>query len=471
MAVINYTGRDFTARFEALLAEFRRLCPELTDMNHSNPGIAMIRLLGSESDFLSFYIDHIFSENFIDHAQFRQNLIRIGKASDILPKLCSAATTKVTISRLEGTEGSIFIPKSTRFSRIDGTGYLTDTDVVIAADVESVSVGVTQGEPVELEVASSEFRVGDFSKRLRYNIGADVGAHTCSVVNAEDGDEWTEVESFYRTQAEDTHYLLELHADPVDGVTDTVYLTLNRKYGDIDLPEAFRINFIRTSKEAGNTGAGTITVCPSELEYLVSVTNLASATGGGGTESADQLRIRIPAATAIQRRAVTRTDYVALISGISGVRYCEAYDRNDDGQWPHMRVSLYVTPEGGGKMSGALRERIWMKCAEKGHLGAWKKRYILKDMEQIAVNIDARVGVSEGYEADMVFTRIRLALQERYNLVSARSVKLIKFSEIHSIISGVAGVSWVEFDSPVSDQRAGAGAILVLGSVTLTRGA
>ena len=68
-----------------------------------------------------------------------------------------------------------------------------------------------------------------------------------------------------------------------------------------------------------------------------------------------------------------------------------------------------------------------MKCAEKGHLGAWKKRYILKDMEQIAVNIDARVGVSEGYEADMVFTRIRLALQERYNLVSARSVKLIKF--------------------------------------------
>ena len=470
MGLINYTGRDFTARFEALLAEFRRLCPELTDMNHSNAGIALIRLLGSESDFLSFYIDHIFSENFVDHAQFRQNLIRIGRASDILPKLCSASKTSVTISRLEGVEGAIFIPKWTSFSRIDGYGYLTDMDVVIAEYSESVSVGVTQGEPVEVEVATNRFKVEDFGKRLRFNLGDNVAAYTCTVKNADNGEIWTEVESFYRSLDGDTHYLLELHADPVDGVIDTVYLTLNRKYGAIDLPEKFNVTFMRTAGGQGNTGAGTITVCPSELEYLVSVTNPTSATGGGGVESAEQLRIRIPAATAIQRRAVTRTDYVALLSGISGVRYCEAYDRNDDGQWPHMYVTLYVAPEGGGRMSDDLRERIWLKCAEKGHLGAWKKRYILKDTDQIAVDIDARLGISEGYDRDAVFTRVRLALQERYNLLTATSVKVIRFGELHSLISSVAGVSWVEFDSPVEDIRAGNGAILVLGSVWLRQG-
>lgn len=135
-----------------------------------------------------------------------------------------------------------------------------------------------------------------------------------------------------------------------------------------------------------------------------------------------------------------------------------------------MYVTLYVAPEGGGRMSDDLRERIWLKCAEKGHLGAWKKRYILQDMDQTAFDIEARVGLDDGYDADTVFTRIRLALQERYNLLSATSVKVIRFGELHSLISSVVGVSWVEFDSPVEDIRAGNGSILVLGSITLRQG-
>ncbi len=470
MSVVNYTGRDFTARFEALLSEFRRLCPELTDMNHSNAGIALIRLLGSESDFISFYIDHIFSENFVDHAQFRQNLIRIGKNVDVLPKLCSASRTFVKISRLEGVKGDLFIPQYTRFARTDGLGYLTDKQVTIPSGVESVLAGVTQGELVELEIGSELFKARDHGRRLRYNLGPDVAAYTCVVKGKDNGETWIETESFYRTLDEDSHYLLELQADPVDEVTDTVYLTLNKRHGATDLPERFQISFIRASKWEGNTGADTITICPSNLAQLVSVTNMTSATGGGGVESAAQLRLRIPAATRIQRRAVTNSDYVALIRGISGVRGCESYDRTDDSQWPHMRVVIYVTPEGGGKMSEALKERIWLTCGAKGHLGSWPKRYILKDMTEIAVNISARVGLVEYYEPDAVFTQIRQALHSRYNLYGSEPVKIMRFSDLHSIVSGVAGVSWVEFDTPTGNEVAGAGSILALGSISLQRG-
>lgn len=440
-------------------------------MNHSNAGVALIRLLGSESDFISFYIDHIFSENFVDHAQFRQNLIRIAKASDILPKLCSTSKTILTISRVDGIEGDIFIPKRTRFARTDGLGYLTDTDVIMSADMDTVSTGVSQGELVEIEIASSLFRVEDYGKRLRYNLGPDMAAGTCSVRSKDYGEIWTEVDSFYRSFEGANHYCLELHADPVDGVADTVYLTLNRKFGDRDLPEALQISFVRTSKEEGNTGIDTITVCPPELEPYVWVTNPRSATGGGGLETAEQLRMRIPAATGIQRRAVTKTDYVALVSGIPGVRYCECYDRTDDSGWPHMHVVVYVTPEGGGRMSEALKEMIWLKCAEKGHLGSWRRRYILKDMEQIPVNLEVTVGLVERHDPDSVFTNIRLKLTETYNLQGVTSIKLIRFSDIHSIISHVPGVSWVEFNSPMVDHVAGEGSILVLGSVTLRLGA
>lgn len=470
MGLINYTGRDFSARFEALLSEFRRLCPDLTDMNHSNAGVALIRLLGSESDFLSFYIDHAFSENFVDHAQFRQNLIRIGKNLDILPKLCSASRTLVTITRLEGIEGDIVIPKFTRFSRIDGVGYLTDDEVVLPAGTDSVTVGITQGELVENTVNIDEFRVEDHSQRLKYNIGTDVAAYTCYVTSEPTGEVWTEVESFYRTFDEDRHYCLELHADPIDGVSDTVFLTLNRKSGSTNLPQTLKTRFIKTAKERGNTGAQTITVCPHELEYNVSVTNETSSTGGGGPETAEQLRYRIPAVARTQRRAVTLKDYEALILSISGVRYVEAYDRSEDSQWPHRHVVLYVTPEGGGLMSQALRERILMECADKGHLGSWPKRYILKDMKQISVNINATVGIAEPRMTDSVFTQIRFALNEKYNLYATKSIKIIRFSDLHSLISGVQGVSWVEFNAPTGNQVARSGEILVMGSVTLTRG-
>lgn len=470
MTTVNYTGRDYTSRYEALLAQYRTLVPELTDLNHSNAGIVLIRLLASESDFLSYYIDWVFNSGYIETAPFKQSLINIGKALDTLPKLASASRVPIIATRIPGVEGEISIPKYTRFERLDGVAYLTDTDTIIPADEDFAIIFVTQGDLVNLTLSIDEFASFDHSKKLRYNLGANVAAYTSVVTDTLLNAEWTEVDSFYRTTANDTHYLLELYAQPYNGATDTVFLTLCKREEDLDLPTEFDVKFIRTLGANGNTGTGTIIVCPSELDSTITVTNSVAATGGGSVETVDDLRWRIPAVARTQRRAVTNLDYKALITGISGVKYCEATDRNASSTWPHLHQVLYVVAEGGGVMSVPLRQTIMNECCAWGHLGNWPGRYILLDAEQIPVSVSARIGVESGYEANAVFTAIRTALQEHYNISNTDFFKQWNFSELHHVISSVQGVSWVEFNSPVATVNADIGEILILGTVTLTQG-
>ena len=468
---VNYTGRDFTSRYAALLAQYRTLVPELTDMNHSNPGIALIRLLASESDFLSFYTDHVFNSGYVDHAQFKQMLINIGKSIDMLPKLTSASTGTITATREAGVTGDIVIPKYSACTRADSVSYLTDEAVTLESAETSIDIPVTQGSLVELSLDIDEFASTDNSRRLRYNLGVNVAAGSPTVITTSNSLQWTEVDSFYRTTADDLHYTLELYADSYNGLTDTTFLTLCKKEDDTELPANLTVSFIRCNGADGNTGAGTITNPPTALSTYITVTNDETTTGGGPSETKEEIRARIPLVARTQRRAVTAEDYQALIWSIAGVKYCETVDRNTDQMLPFEYVLLYITPAGGGSMSSQLQQSIMSECQEKGHLGSWAGRYIILDSTQKSVDITARVGILSGYAAQTVFLAVRTALQDKYSLANSSALKIWTFSDIHQTISNVEGVSWVEFSTPITNVTAATGKVLVLGTITLTQGA
>jgi uncharacterized phage protein gp47/JayE len=467
---VNYTGRDFTARYASLLAQFRTLVPELTDMNHSNPGIALIRLLASESDFLSYYADHVFNSGYVDHAQFKQMLVNLGKSIDMLPKLASASTGVITITRGDGVTGDIVIPKYSAFTRTDGISYLTDAAATLESAETSIDIPVTQGALVQLSINIGDFEATDNSRRLRYNLGVNVAAGSATVITTSNSLQWTEVDSYYRTTADDLHYTLELYADSYNGLTDTTFLTLCKKEDDAELPANLTVSFVRCNGANGNTGADTILKPPTALADDITVTNSETTTGGGPSETKEEIRARIPLVARTQRRAVTAEDYQALIWSISGVKYCETVDRNTDPVLPFEYVLLYVTPAGGGTISSQLRQLILAECQNKGHLGSWTGRYIILDSTQNAVDITARVGITNGYSAQPIFLAIRTALQEKYDLAYSASLKIWTFSEIHQTISNIEGVSWVEFSTPIANVTAATGEILTLGTVTLTQG-
>ncbi|MEW6352111.1 MAG: baseplate J/gp47 family protein [Thermodesulfobacteriota bacterium] len=460
----TFAGRDYTAEFERLLTLLRAEVPEYTDLNHSDFGVALLRLVARETDQLNAYIDQVFAEGFVERARFRESLIELGKLVGYQPALASAAQTRLELTRTEeSADDPIPVPRYSAFTRPDGLEYGTVEAVTVQPGESSVVVPAIQGTVRERELDAADFQVRDWSKRPAVNLGAGVAAGTVEVWHGYGPEIWTEVEAFWRSWPEDLHFRLD-----VDGDTDEVWLTLgDGTQGQGPPDETLHVRFVTTAGPAGNCGSGVITTVPDALDDLVTCTNIDSATGGAATLGRDALRRLIPAMVRTQRRAVTNEDYEALVGAIPGVLHVQCIDRNEGKEWPHEYVVLFVLPAGGGPMSVLLKERIWDQCGRWGHLGGWKHRYILKDAVEIPVPVAVRIGTAQGYSAEAVSTAVRAAIEACMSVAQMGIGRALRLGDLHATVSAVAGVSWVEFDTPRWDVTVNNCEIIVPGGVSV----
>lgn len=479
MAQITHTfsGRDFTAEFERLLALLRDELPEYTDWNHSDAGIVLLRLLARETDQLNYYIDRVFAEGFLSTAQFRQSLVDLGLLVGYLPTLAAAASTRLRlVRRPDAGNGAITIPKYSEFTRIDGLPYLTVEAVTIAEGESQVEVDASQGNLVTLSINPGEFGVMDWTRRPKRNLGRSIAAGSCEVWHGNPALAWSEVDGFWRSWPEDRHFLLELNGDD-----DSVWLVMGDGTQGMLPPahEPLQVRFVRTAEALGNCGHSRISGVPDGLADLITCTNIEPATGGAPAEGTESLRRMIPRVTRTQRRGVTTEDYEALIEHMPGVLHVQAIDRNDvagplaaamfgsaEYGWPHLYVVLVVVPEGGGPMSSLLKEQIWAQCGNWGHLGNWRSRYVLTDAIAVPVNVAMRVGVLPGNQPDVVTSAVISSVQNVMAIENQTIGGTLRFAVLHQAASAVAGVSWVEFDAPISDTVAPAGHVITAGMIT-----
>lgn len=466
MADVAYTfsGRDFTAEYNRLLALLKIELPEYTDWNHSDAGIVILRLLARETDQLNDYIDRVFAEGFIATAQFKQSLVDLGRLVGYLPTLWSPASTRIRFTRIEGVTGAVSIPQYTPVLRSDGLSYLTVEAVALQSGDDTVEVGAIQGEVNTLNITENDFDVTDWSGRPRYNLGTGIMSGYVSISHGSPATEWAEVDSFWRSWPEDFHFLLELNGD-----TDEAWLVVGDGTQGYGLPDgAVEIEYVTTSGASGNAGAYTVTTVPESLAELVTATNIEVATGGASPETIASLRQQIPAVTRTQRRGLTKADYEALVGHIPGVLHVSALDRNDSTEWPHEHVVIYVVPEGGGPMSTLLQSQILSECGTWGHLGAWHNRYILKDAVELPTNITCQIGVVQGYTSEGVKSAVVDALTSFLSADQRTIGGSITLTELHAVVSAVSGVAWEEFLSPVTTILSGMGQIITPGTIYIS---
>ena len=469
----DFTKRDFTSNYERLLDLLTHEVPELSDRNHSDAGIALIRLLARQTDMLSFYIDEVFMEGFVRTAKFRQSLIDLGTLVDCRPKLSSPAMTTLRITRTNTHEDAlskeIVIPAYHQFYRSDGLQYITLDKCTIPPHQMSIDVDVIQAERHQLSVTDHDFEHFAFYRRMTYNLGQGVVSGMMTLYDVDSEWYWTEVDSFFRSQATDTHFMLELYADLYDGVPDTVFLVLgDGVFGSDKPPRSSEIVYFTTSGADGNCGAGVIDSAYQSAPLGISVTNIIPATGGAGPESTERFRARLPLVVQTQRRGFTESDYEALINSIPGVLCCNAVSRSSDVSWPYMYIFLYVIPEGGGKLHSALKRYIVRQCKRWGHFGDWDDRYVVLDAIQRVIDIKINVGKKFGFQTPVVESGIRTSLQQFFAPESVRLGRVLSFEDLYKSVSSVAGVDWVQFLSPTTSLSAEPGETFVLGSLDIT---
>lgn len=460
----TFTGRDFTSEYNRLIALLQSELPEYTDLNHSDAGIVLLRLLARETDQLNNYIDRVFSEGFLQTALFKQSLIELGRLVGYLPELANAATTTMLITRSFGIVGDIDIPQHTEFLRSNGLKYINTEAAVLTGD--TITVDVSQGEIVELTLRSTDFNQVDWSGCPKYNLGAGVAANTVSMTHGTTPVyTWSEVDSFWRSISSDLHFLLELDEN------DNVWLVTGDGTKGASLPTLtdIAVTYIRTDGKSGNCGAGVISSIPDALAgNVASVTNTIIANGGSDAESVESIRRNIPRVTRTQRRGVTLEDYEALIEHLPGVLWCQALDRNALTAFPWEYVVLYIVPDGGGSMSTNFKNTILAELQDWGHMLNWSGRYLLTDAEEYPVDVTVRIGVASGYNSNTVSAAVLTALNNLFAIDVRGIAETLTFTDLHYAVQNVTGVSYCEFTTPTSDVSPGDGAIITAGTFSIT---
>lgn len=460
----NYTGRDYTSEYNRLLALLQSELPEYTDLNHSDAGIVLLRLLARETDQLNNYIDRVFAEGFLNTALFKQSLIDLGMLVGYLPTLANAATTTMLLTRKLGAEDDIVVSQYTEFSRSNGVKYINLEAATMTGD--TLSVDVIQGSHEELTLRSTDFSTTDWSGHPRYNLGSGVAANSVSVVSGTSPSyTWTEVDSFWRSTSTDRHFLLELDEN------DDVWLVIGDgvKGSSLPLLTDIFVTYLQTDGKLGNCGAGVISSIPESLiGFVETSTNNIIANGGADAESTESIRRNIPRVTRTQRRGVTLEDYEALVENIPGVLWCQALDRNTITAYPWEFVALYIVPSGGGEMSDAFKATIQSELADWGHLLNWSGRYLLLDAVEQDVDVAVRVGLRTGYTSNTVIQNITAALDTLFDIEARGIGETLTFSDLHNAVINATGVSWCEFTTPTDNTTPDTGYIITPGTYTIT---
>jgi uncharacterized phage protein gp47/JayE len=467
----DYSGRDYTATLEWLYSLLRKDLPEYTDFNHSDAGISLIRLVAQALDQVNFYADEVFAEGFKNTARFKQSLIDLAKLVDVLPKLACAASTVLTVSRGPNSyynDRILSIPKGTAFYRSDSLPYVCLQDYQIPIGIQQIEVESFQGTYVLRKLLREDFDYIDLGGKLKCNLGKNVAARTISLVHGEDNQVWTEVDSFYRSFSNSYHYRLEVYADEYQGVTDTVFLVLGDGNKGSSFPgEEMTISYVQTDGPEGNTGVNTISIPEVEMMDMIEVTNPQVASGGAFTEGIEDFRSRIADTVSIQRRGVTKTDYGHLVKTIAGVGDCQAVDRSQERLLPWEYVCVYVTTTDGENLSPELLRAVHRLLKERGSLGDWDRRYILKDAVPIAIDIECRIGIYSGYSPDTVVNNLNVALQDTFAVKYGSIGSFFDFGSLNVAAGRVPGVRWVEFDTPRADIKMGEGEYPAFGNINI----
>ena len=358
---IDYTGRDYYAIREELIARIQSRIPEWTASDPADFGVALVEAFAYLGDLMSYYIDRTANESFIGTATQRQSVLNIAQTYGYTPAGYRQAYTTLTFINTSASE--ITIP----------AGSIISGDVVIADTVQTLYFTTASDVAVQEQVGDiagtadttayegrSVILVSDNANTNGELIGTSAGFPSMTFelgetpvvdgsveIYVQDGDvysKWTQVphlldygptDLVFTTYLDENDKVYIEFGDGVSGVIPTLYSEIRAKYtvggGELGnvLPDTLTTIYYIPGLTEGQTTA---------IQGVMTVTNSVTAIGGSNPETTDQVRISAPLSLRANNRAVTLQDYADLALGVSGVGKASA----TAGIWTS--VTVYIAP-------------------------------------------------------------------------------------------------------------------------------
>lgn len=373
---IDYTSRDYYSLREALIARVQARLNTDTNVRWtaSDPadfGVALIEAFSYMGDLISYYIDRVANENFIESATQRDTILSIAKTYGYNPAGYRQASTNLTFTN--NSSESVIIPVGTVVSgelvvedTVQPIYFTLQSDLIVTANSSNSSFA-TEGRSVQRissnansfgELLGQSTQTPQMSFKLS-NTGVVDGTVFIYVEEGSTYSKWTEVQHILDYGPTDLVYVVE--TDQFNNVYVTFGDGISGAIPPLNLD--IRAEYTVGSGSLGNVSVGTLTnidyvpgLSESEttaLQSSVTVINQAAAIGGANPESNSQIRFSAPFSLRASNRAVTLRDYEDLAVTVTGVGKANAIAN----VWTS--VTLYIAPsrnEGDSDPSPGLDE-------------------------------------------------------------------------------------------------------------------
>ena len=408
MALQQYTNLNFED-IKSSIKGYLKENSNFTDMDFDGSNLSvLINLLAYNSYQTAYNTNMVVNETFIDSATLRENVVSLARNIGYVPrsKRAAKATVDYYVSGLASTVDTIsFAPGVIANGEVSGSQYIfsiPETVTGTATDGESEgTIEIFQGQYLQTGF------VVDGSDNQRYilpNEGIDTS--TIIVKIRENASSSTQVE-----------YKL---VDNILGITSTsnIYLiqeTTDEKYellfGDdvfgkkLDSGNIITISYIKTEGISGNGAqefkfAGTLRDSNSALldGYSALLTPQTASQNGDDIESTNSVRYYAPRLYSSQHRAVTASDYEAIIPSVyPNIESVSAYGGEELDPPQYGRVYVAAKPKNGSFLSNFTKKEILASLKSYSVAGIVPT---FVDLKFIYVEIDSYIYYNPNFAGD-----------------------------------------------------------------------
>ena len=456
--VLDYMARDYDSLLDAMRKQIPEKIPEWTDyQSEADFGNALLELFAHMGDIVSYYQDRVANESFLSTAKERRSIIQHLKLISYTLSTAVPASTELKISVPESSAGNVVIRRGDAFStkstkeipsvRFEYNGSDMTVDLAVfesepGTDSKFYTIPVEEGRLIKDDIigtsdgtAKQRF-ILNYSPLILRSIGESGEVNLDFSLHTELGSDikvWTLQETLAFSREAQLDYIIE-----IDENEQATIVFGDNALGAIPATGSIiKATYRVGGGNKGNVAAGaidTIDDAPALNLLGASVSNLQFATGGAERESIEHAVEHAPEVFRSFKRAVTANDYKVLALRFPGVGKVRAELVN----WN--KVTLYVAPNGGGRVSDLLTANLIAFFEDKRPLSTLIE---VEDVDYVKIYIAARLGLKSYYSQLEMKEKVQRAVADLLAFENVDFGQTIYLSKIYEAIEAIEGVAYV----------------------------
>jgi hypothetical protein len=454
---VDYTSRDYASIREDLIDLIPEYAPLWTNRDPADFGMTILETFAYMGDILNYYIDKSANEAFISTASQRDNVLQLAKLLGYKPTESTASTVTVTFSNTSASP--ITVPALTQVatSTVSNAStnqivFETDAAVTVPAGSTSTTATATQGITVSSELIGTSN--GQVNQTFQLAESPVINGSISLLVGSIN---YTEVQ-----------YLIDYNSyDPVFSTYTNAAGTTFIVFGDnisgrvppnnSQIYATYRVGGGAEGNVATNTIKYIITNAASGLSVLnkyVSASNDGSASGGADPESTDSIRINAPLSVRSLNRAVSLSDYSALVVQVSGVAKAIAIAD------VYSSVTVFFAPYGdkGVQVDGVTPSTVFntLKTTVQEYLVdkiPANTTVTFQPPSYVPILIDASITCLPQYKQSLVEADVNSIISELLAFDNVAFADRITLQDVLGAIASVPGVSYSQITKLVREDQ------------------